>query len=94
MPETVKYNHYWGKLEFEYKGHNVYMDEDIEPEECIKKNYTVSCPDGETRYPDVSPYSDVTDAIKMWIDLGYPHRTGCCPLDVEDLQKIKAERHD
>lgn len=94
MPETVKYNHYWGVFEFEYKCHKVYMDEDIEPEECIKKNYTVTCPDGQVRCPDVSPYGDVTDAIKMWIDLGYPYRIGCGPLDVADLQKIKESRND
>jgi hypothetical protein len=39
---------------------------------------------------DWSPYSEITrKELELYIELGCPNRIGFCPLNGEDLQKIK-----
>jgi hypothetical protein len=77
--------------EWKHKEHTVVPYEMLE-DDNVKMCYTVICPDGISRSPDVSPYSATPDLINRWIDLGYPERLGTGPLNDGDLDFYEANK--
>ena len=78
--------------EYDYRDHHVVVE--IEKMEDNQKIwYFVTCPDGEERTVDVSPYGNQNEVVKKWIDLfhkwgKYFDRIGTGPLTMYDLELI------
>jgi hypothetical protein len=78
--------------EYDYRDHHVEVE--IEKMEDNQKIwYFVTCPDGEERTVDVSPYGNQNEVVKKWIDLFYQYgeyfkRIGIGPLTMYDLKLI------
>jgi len=81
--------------EYDYRDHHVVVDIEL-MEDNQKIWYFVTCPDGEERTVDVSPYGNQNDCVKKWINMfhtweEYFERTGTGPLTMDDLCLIDQE---
>lgn len=71
-----------------YKDHKCIIDEERE-EDCIKHHHLIVTPNGKLKYADITPYDSSKKTLELWIDVGYPVRSGVCPLRREDLEKMQ-----
>ena len=69
-----------------YKNHDCRIEFHVEPDVC-KAWHTVTKPNGETVFADISPYDTTKGTVNHWIDAGYPSRVGVGPLQYEDVKK-------
>ncbi len=79
--------------EYDYRDHHVVVEIE-EMEDNQKIWYKVTCPDGEKRTVDVSPYGNQNPVVKKWIDLfhlfgKYYDRIWHGPLTMRDLETIE-----
>jgi hypothetical protein len=70
-----------------YKSHDCKIEFHVEPD-VVKAWHTVTKPNGETVFADISPYDTTKGTVNHWIDAGYPSRIGVGPLRYEDLKKM------
>ena len=77
----------WNHDEWYYKGHRCLIEPDYE-EDCVKAWHIVITPDGRRLWADISPYEWGRRIVNLWIDKGYPNRTGIGPLHLEDLEAM------
>ena len=78
--------------EYDYLDHHVKVEIEL-MDDNQKIWYFVTCPDGEERTVDVSPYGNQNEVVKKWIDLFYKwgqyfDRIGTAPLTMTDLEQI------
>ncbi len=73
-----------GDADWTYKGHRCRIELDYE-EDNVKAFHFVVAPDGTEHFADISPYDQSERTVELWIDAGYPKRTGIGPLHKEDL---------
>lgn len=82
---------YYGDPKYQYKGWIYCPESDVEPDN-IKIFHTVITPDKRRISFDWSPYSTPSlTEFQLWIDLGCPARITSCPLNLDDLKRIKAQ---
>tara|TARA_R100000908_G_C3739970_1_gene136773 strand:- start:319 stop:618 length:300 start_codon:yes stop_codon:yes gene_type:complete len=79
--------------EYDYRDHHVVVEIEL-MEDNQKIWYFVTCPDGEERTVDVSPYGNQNELVKKWIEIfmkfgEYPERVGVGPLTMHDLCLIE-----
>ena len=70
-----------------YKGHVCSIELDFE-EDNIKAFHHVKMPDGKMTFAPISPYDRSKRTVEMWIDAGYPARSGIGNWRYESLQKL------
>tara|TARA_B100001778_G_C18450043_1_gene566279 strand:- start:357 stop:599 length:243 start_codon:yes stop_codon:yes gene_type:complete len=70
-----------------YKNHDCRIEFHVEPDVC-KAWHTVTKPNGETVFADISPYDTTKGTVNHWIDAGYPSRVGVGPLQYEDVKNM------
>ena len=70
-----------------YKNHDCRIEFHVEPDVC-KAWHTVTKPNGETVFADISPYDTTKGTVNHWIDAGYPSRVGVGPLQYQDLKSM------
>ena len=77
---------------YTYKGYTYTPWDDREEDNC-KTWHDFKAPDGKTITCDFSPYQTMTpEDIRLWIDLGFPERITCGPLDSHDLNTLWREQ--
>jgi len=75
-----------------YKGHICRMEEE-EEEDNRKIFHCITCPDGTEIIANISSYSASMLAMEIYIDLGFPKRTGVGPWHPEELIKLRDKRN-
>lgn len=77
--------------QWDYKGHkcDIYLDYE---DDNIKAYHTVVKPDGQSLYPNITPYDKNPGTVNLWIDAGYPENPNGMNWDLQSLQQFMRQR--
>ena len=73
-----------------YKDHLCFIHIEHELDDSVSKAFHyITKPSGEMVLAPLTPYDCKRSLVEDWIDLGYPARIGCSPLNKWDIKLLQ-----